>query len=51
MVDEVLEESFVDEDIAPEEDIDNNNVEPTTLDEIGTGDYRNAIHDLIADAQ
>ena len=40
----------MDEDIAPKEDIDNDNVEPTTLDEIGMGDYRNAIRDLIADA-
>ena len=51
VVDEVLEESFVDEDIAPEEDIDNNNDEPTTLDEIRMGDYRNAIRDLIADCR
>ena len=51
VVDGVLEESFVDEDIALEEDIDNDNVEPTTLDEIGMGDYRNAIRDLIVDAR
>ena len=51
VVDEVLNESFVDEDIGPEEDIDDDNIEPTTLDEIGMGDYRDAICELITDAR
>ena len=51
VVDEILEESVVDEDIAPEEDIDNDNVEPTILDKIGMGNYRNAIRDLITNAR
>ena len=42
----------MDEDIVgPKEDFDDDNDEPTILNEIGMGDYRDAIRNLIADAR